>query len=45
MTEDKKHGLEHRPSLGLKEFIAPRAQDEGVPSGDSEGANEEVFVR
>ena len=44
MAEEEKHGLEHRPSLRLEEFPAPRAQNEGIPCGDGEGAHKEVLV-
>jgi hypothetical protein len=43
-AEEEKYGLEHRPSVRLEEFIAPRAQDERIPCGDCEGAHKEVFV-
>ena len=51
-SEDDRHedpdkvvdDFEHRPFLGAKEFPGPRGENEGVPSGDGQGADEEVLV-
>jgi len=36
--------FEYRPFLGAKEFPGPWGENEGVPSGDGERADEEVLV-
>ena len=37
--------LEHGPFLGAKELPGPRGENEGVPSGDGQRADEKVLVR
>lgn len=36
--------LESRPSWCFEKAPCPWGEDEGIPSGDSEGADKEVFV-
>jgi len=36
--------FEHGPFLGAKELPGPWGENEGVPSGDGQGAHEEVLV-
>ena len=36
--------FEHGPFLGAEEFPGPWGENEGVPSGDGQGADEEVLV-